>query len=890
MSTAPRRLGKYELQQSLGRGQVGEVWKARDVSIHQEVALKIIHSDLQSDPHFMKRFTDEGQVISLIRHTNLVPVREYLITRTPQTNETIACIVMEYVEGQTLAHYLQGTSHRGYIPAPAAIVYLTSALASGIDMLHGRGIIHGNIKPANVLLNLLQVAHFDAGEPQLTDAGISQIVNNTSMTTTPAYVSPEQAAGDPVNQRSDIYALGVMLYEICTGMVPFRGDSSVAIMMQHINALPTPPILINSSIPAALSEVILRALAKNPATRFSSAAHLAAAVAEACSLQTTFHINRPQTFENEPHTQNSTVPNSILGVSQPLPPLYPMRPIVPQNPLSQISRPLPAVSKQLSQPLPAVNYQASQPVSDPQAPASIPAPALPAPAPQTPPVEKAEAKPVNEREKEQSANKDQWLTGQLGTSGFSSSTKPSSNRFNLPSQHGLTGGRSQQPSIPPVPPQRQAPEQQPQQSSSPYYPAVPPMQPAPQNAQQYPPNPAGPSYGSMPSLAPIPTLPPAQPAQGMPHRPAPPRKKSGFLRFADSPIYLVIGVLVIVLLVLFSALGANLLLDKQTANQQPTPVPPLRQVFFQDSALGHSDQLHISINTVAAPPDGKTYFAWLQESSDQVIPLGAMDVQKGSIDYTYAGDDKHTNLLAITKGIFITLEEGQGTPTKPANQKVFQALLNPASLPILKKLLYADGDLPTNPAVINGLFDSIKNMNDKAVSIVDSLQNSHDTGLARRQATRIIEAVDGSAYARSSGDLPASFPSQISVPIGLLSSTTQAGYIDTLDKELDNLKQVPGNSAATLQHIQNIKNAITDLRTWIQKIRDYDVKILKATDLTDPDIIQTALQQKQTVADSYTGHTIPPNEGPLPILGSAGANQAYTEGHYLATIDLQAVS
>jgi hypothetical protein len=148
--------------------------------------------------------------------------------------------------------------------------------------------------------------------------------------------------------------------------------------------------------------------------------------------------------------------------------------------------------------------------------------------------------------------------------------------------------------------------------------------------------------------------------------------------------------------------------------------------------------------------------------------------------------------------------------------------------------------------------------------------------------------LDGSVYAAQSGDRPATVPSELTTQIGLLSSPTQPGYLDILDHQLQQLKQVSENASERLQHVQNVENAITDLRDWLQKLRTYDVQLLKAADLSNPAISSIALQLKQAAADSYTGHTIPPNTAPQPALGSAGASQAYTEAQYMATLDIQA--
>ncbi|MBA2679873.1 MAG: protein kinase, partial [Ktedonobacteraceae bacterium] len=321
MSTAPRRLGKYELLQQIGRGNVGDVWKGRDVALHRDVAIKILHSDLQADPHFMNRFTIEGQVLSSLHHSNLVQVYETNIHRPAESSETLVYIANEYVDGYTLTDYLHATSHRGIFPSIADIVYIFTTIGAALDYAHQNRIIHGNIKPGNILLNKQNRSQLMAGEPMLSDVGIMQIVGETNSVSAPQYISPEQAVGDTASGSSDIYALGVILYEICTGVVPFRDESSVAVMMQHINTLPTPPSLINPNIPPALSEVILRAMAKDTATRFSRASLLATAIIDACSNNPSQPLAQQALSKEESLPQNTTYApgtiQSILGVPQP---------------------------------------------------------------------------------------------------------------------------------------------------------------------------------------------------------------------------------------------------------------------------------------------------------------------------------------------------------------------------------------------------------------------------------------------------------------------------------------------------------------------------------------------------------------------------------------------
>src|SRR5450755_1858019 len=277
MSTDSSRLGKYELLERLGQGGMADDWKARDTQLQRYVAIKILHANLQEDPSFITRFEREAQFIASLHHPNIVQVHDYQVSRPPESNVPIAYMVMDYVEGGTLADYIASTSATGTIPSPTQVVNLFTSISLAVDYAHLRGMIHRDIKPANILLDKHHTARNPMGEPILTDFGVAKLlavsssVLSSSQAGTPLYISPEQASGYPGNERSDLYALGVILYEMVTGVLPFRGDTSVDIMKQHINATPTDPALLNHNIPASLSMVILKALAKDPNARFTSA-------------------------------------------------------------------------------------------------------------------------------------------------------------------------------------------------------------------------------------------------------------------------------------------------------------------------------------------------------------------------------------------------------------------------------------------------------------------------------------------------------------------------------------------------------------------------------------------------------------------------------------------
>ncbi len=280
MSTTPKRLGKYELIERLGHGGVAEVWKALDTQLQRYVAIKILQPDLRDDPSFVKRFQREAQLIATLHHPNIVNLHDFQVFQPEDDGRgeqsPLAYMVMDYVEGETLADYIRRTSSRGQIPSPTEIVHLFTSIGLAVDYAHEQGMIHRDIKPANILLDKRNTANSPIGEPILTDFGVAKLLSvpSSSLTGeqlgTPLYISPEQARGNPGTERSDLYALGIILYEIVTGVTPFRGNTPLDVIKQHINATPTAPALINPNLPPTLVLVIMRSLAKDPEMRFSS--------------------------------------------------------------------------------------------------------------------------------------------------------------------------------------------------------------------------------------------------------------------------------------------------------------------------------------------------------------------------------------------------------------------------------------------------------------------------------------------------------------------------------------------------------------------------------------------------------------------------------------------
>ena len=321
MSMEPRHLGKYELRERLVRGGQGEVWKAFDPQLRRYVAIKLLHADMQSDPDFSSRFAREARFIASLHHSHIVQIHDFQLVHTPGSDISIASMVMDYVEGPTLADYIRNTSRKGQFPDAADIVYVFTAVSLALDYAHEKGMIHRDIKPANIILDQRPPKRNPIGKPILIDFGIAKLQGVTADTTkvlgTPLYVSPEQAQHHAVDKRSDLYSLGIILYEMTTGVTPFRGDSLMAILMQHFQELPTPPALINPIIPPALSEVILKSIAKEPDARFPSASAMAIAVAESLNVPISAELMKPsaRTDTDGSNTCNPLQPSRPLGVS-----------------------------------------------------------------------------------------------------------------------------------------------------------------------------------------------------------------------------------------------------------------------------------------------------------------------------------------------------------------------------------------------------------------------------------------------------------------------------------------------------------------------------------------------------------------------------------------------
>jgi eukaryotic-like serine/threonine-protein kinase len=253
--------GRYELGDQIARGGTAQVFVARDLLLGRPVALKVLISELSSDSAFVARFRREAQAAANLSHPNIVPIFDW------GEAESTYFIVMEYVDGEALSSII-----RTQAPIPAAqAASISSDIAKALAYAHRHGVVHRDVKPGNVLITA-------DGQVKVTDFGIARAMGADEQVTqtglvmgTATYFSPEQAQGFAVDGRSDIYSLGVVLYEMVTGKPPFSGESPVSIAYQHVRERPQPPSLANPDIPAPLEAVILQAMAKSPADRYQTA-------------------------------------------------------------------------------------------------------------------------------------------------------------------------------------------------------------------------------------------------------------------------------------------------------------------------------------------------------------------------------------------------------------------------------------------------------------------------------------------------------------------------------------------------------------------------------------------------------------------------------------------
>ncbi|MBN1284796.1 MAG: protein kinase [Anaerolineae bacterium] len=297
-----QKLGPYKIIELLGRGGMSVVYRAYQPSMKREVAVKVLKTNLADEPDFMERFNREVEVISRLEHPHILPVIDY------GESDNNVYLVMRLVRGGSLADRLK----QGYLPPEEAnrILY---QVASALDYAHRQRVIHRDLKPANILLD-------QDSNIYLTDFGIAKILDADAGLTvtgqvmgTPAYISPEQGMGLQIDGRADVYALGLVLYEMLTGRGPFTSDRATALLLKHVYEPPPPPSVINPLLLKSFDEVVLKALTKEPDERYQTAPELAKAFERALRAA-------------GPSAGKPTPKGGVVGTSTPMVPRPPSAP------------------------------------------------------------------------------------------------------------------------------------------------------------------------------------------------------------------------------------------------------------------------------------------------------------------------------------------------------------------------------------------------------------------------------------------------------------------------------------------------------------------------------------------------------------------------------------
>ncbi|MBB3038052.1 Stk1 family PASTA domain-containing Ser/Thr kinase [Hoyosella altamirensis] len=297
----PRQLsGRYELGETIGFGGMSEVHLARDHRLQRDVAIKVLRADLARDPSFYLRFRREAQNAAALNNSTIVAVYDTGEAHTEAG--PLPYIVMEYVDGDTLRDIVRLNGPM----TPMKAMEVISDVCTALEFSHSKGIIHRDVKPANIMISR-------SGAIKVMDFGIARAISDSTNTITQTatvigtahYLSPEQARGEKVGPRSDIYSLGCVLYELATGQPPFTGDSPVAVAYQHVKEDPLPPSQIEPTVPRELDAIILKAISKNPANRYQTAAEMQSDLRRAIDGQ---KPSAPSVMTDEERT-------TIIGIS-----------------------------------------------------------------------------------------------------------------------------------------------------------------------------------------------------------------------------------------------------------------------------------------------------------------------------------------------------------------------------------------------------------------------------------------------------------------------------------------------------------------------------------------------------------------------------------------------
>ncbi len=272
-----KTIGKYRITDHLGRGGMAEVYKAYQPNLDRYVAIKLMHAFLADEKEFLTRFEREAKVVATLRHPNIVQVYDFDVA------EGVYYMVMEFISGETLKARMQELEAQGEWISLDDSARIILSVGSALKYAHEHGMVHRDVKPANVMITI-------DGQVILTDFGIAKIVSASNLTAsgamvgTPSYMAPEQGMGQPGDERSDIYSLGVMLYQLVLGRLPYDADTPLAVVLKHINEPLPMPQAIKPDLPDELNRVILKTLAKDPVDRYQKVGELAADLRKAMGM------------------------------------------------------------------------------------------------------------------------------------------------------------------------------------------------------------------------------------------------------------------------------------------------------------------------------------------------------------------------------------------------------------------------------------------------------------------------------------------------------------------------------------------------------------------------------------------------------------------------------
>ncbi|WP_175407764.1 protein kinase [Streptomyces sp. TRM64462] len=379
--------GRYQLRDLLGEGGMASVYLAYDSALDRQVAIKTLHSELGREQSFRERFRREAQAVAKLQHTNIVSVfdtgEDTVTFNDPSMGDggVMPYIVMEYVEGQPLGSALAADIQQyGAMPAEKALKVTADVLAA-LETSHEMGLVHRDIKPGNVMMTKRGVVKvMDFGIARAMQSGVTSMTQTGMVVGTPQYLSPEQALGRGVDARSDLYSVGIMLFQLLTGRIPFDADSPLAIAYAHVQEEPVAPSSINRSVTPAMDALVARALKKNPNERFPSAA----AMRDEClRVLSAGQTGAPVIVPGAPSNSGAGVGSAVfppVDHSTPAPPQHVQTPYQPPTPApGPYGAPTPAPTPAPAPATYGYPHQAPAP-----SPAPGPAYQTPAPAPYTP--------------------------------------------------------------------------------------------------------------------------------------------------------------------------------------------------------------------------------------------------------------------------------------------------------------------------------------------------------------------------------------------------------------------------------------------------------------------------------------------------------------------------